>query len=226
MQQAVSLTPSSFSAKRVVDLHVELLHGSYPPTKKREIMEPFATRRDARSSWRPPLSRLASTCPNATVMIVDGRRPRFGLWRSSHRLRGRVGRGSRSRRGAFDLGVEVRAVAMARLAAMEHTEDGFELANYDLSLAPRGRYSGKPAVRGDLRLKLVNIVRDEQGHRGGARRCRAPIMAADPGLAERRSPALGARAPPHVSEQAPANSRYVSNRALWTAPIRRIEVTV
>ena len=51
--------------------------------------------------------------------------------------------------------------AIARLSAMERTDDGFELAKYDLSLRREGDILGNRQSGASV-LKLVNIVRDER----------------------------------------------------------------
>ena len=51
------------------------------------------------------------------------------------------------------------AEAMKRLSAMERTEDGFELAEFDLSFRREGDILGN-RQHGASSLKLVNIVRD------------------------------------------------------------------
>ena len=69
--------------------------------------------------------------PNATVMIVMDA-DRFGL-SQLHQLRGRVGRGEKPAQ-VFLVSTSKSEQSLARLAAMERTDDGFELAKYDLSL--------------------------------------------------------------------------------------------
>ena len=92
----------------------------------------------------------------ATVMIVEDA-DRFGL-AQLHQLRGRVGRGSLP--GQMHLVSSTRSpVAIERLAAMERTDDGFELAEYDLSLRREGDILGN-RQHGASALKLVNIMRD------------------------------------------------------------------
>ena len=54
--------------------------------------------------------------------------------------------------------------------------------------APRGRHPGQPAKRAPRALKLVNVVRDERHHRGGARRCAPPSWRPTPSL---QSPITG-----------------------------------
>ena len=51
------------------------------------------------------------------------------------------------------------ASACERLAAMERTEDGFELAEYDLSLRREGDILGNRQSGASV-LKLVNVIRD------------------------------------------------------------------
>jgi len=73
-------------------------------------------------------------------------------------------------------------------AAMEQTEDGFELSNYDLSLRREGDILGN-RQSGASGLKLVNIARDgkiiEAAHDDAAQ-----ILAADPVLEEEDHRAL------------------------------------
>ena len=94
--------------------------------------------------------------PNATVMIVEDA-DRFGL-AQLHQLRGRVGRGEKPAEVHL-VSASKSEAALARLAAMERTDDGFELASFDLSLRREGDILGN-RQHGASALKLVNVVRD------------------------------------------------------------------
>ena len=85
--------------------------------------------------------------PNATVMVVE-HAERFGL-AQLHQLRGRVGRGAVRSYCILITGPRVTPQAEERLNAMVRTQDGFELAELDLSLRGPGESSepGRPAAR-------------------------------------------------------------------------------
>ena len=89
-------------------------------------------------------------------MIVEDA-DRFGL-SQLHQLRGRVGRGDLSSQ-VFLISNTRNSVALDRLRAMERTDDGFELAAYDLSLRREGDILGN-RQHGASSLKLVNVIRD------------------------------------------------------------------
>ena len=137
--------------------------------------------------------------PNATVMIVMDA-DRFGL-SQLHQLRGRVGRGEKPAQ-VFLVSTSKSEQSLARLAAMERTDDGFELAKYDLSLRREGDILGN-RQSGASALKLVNVVRDERVIQA-AHADAAAIMAADPGLVEPDHQALALELRRTFPEQAPA----------------------
>lgn len=82
---------------------------------------------------------------------------RFGL-SQLHQLRGRVGRGTLPAQVHL-ISASKSDTALSRLRAMEQTDDGFELAAYDLSLRREGDILGN-RQHGASALKLVNVVRD------------------------------------------------------------------
>ncbi|MFQ9742344.1 MAG: helicase-related protein [Slackia sp.] len=114
---------------------------------------------------------------NATVMIVEDA-DRFGL-AQLHQLQGASAR--RKPGQAFLVASSSDAEAMERLSAMERTEDGFELAEFDLSFRREGDILGN-RQHGASSLKLVNIVRDravvEAAHADALK-----IVSDDPGIA-------------------------------------------
>lgn len=142
-------------AKTFVDFRVELLHGRMSGAQKQEVMQRF---RDGETQVlvATTVIEVGVDVPQATVMIVEDA-DRFGL-AQLHQLRGRVGRGELP--GEVHLISSSRSeTALARLAAMERTDDGFELAAFDLSLRREGDILGN-RQHGASGLKLVNIVRD------------------------------------------------------------------
>ena len=94
--------------------------------------------------------------PNASVMLVE-HAERFGL-SQLHQLRGRVGRGP-WKSYCILLGAASSEDAKRRIAAMTRTNDGFEIAEVDLSVRGPGdffgtRQSGLPEFR------VADLVRD------------------------------------------------------------------
>ena len=78
--------------------------------------------------------------PNATVMVVLDA-DRFGL-ATLHQLRGRVGRGDVAGTVFLSCAARRDSRARERLAALEATSDGFELAELDLRLRHEGEVLG------------------------------------------------------------------------------------
>lgn len=88
--------------------------------------------------------------PNASVMVIE-HAERFGL-AQLHQLRGRVGRGDRQSYCILLYRAPLSETAEARLRTMRETEDGFVIAERDLSLRGGGevlgaRQSGMPSHR-------------------------------------------------------------------------------
>lgn len=92
--------------------------------------------------------------PNATLMaIVDA--DRFGI-AQLHQLRGRVGRG---RHASTCWLITDDDEDNPRLAALESTTDGFELAEVDLALRGEGTLMST-AQKGRSDLRLASLARD------------------------------------------------------------------
>ena len=142
-------------AKVFVDYRVGLVHGKLPAVEKQQVMDEFR-RGDIGVLVATTVIEVGVDVPNATVMIVEDA-DRFGL-SQLHQLRGRVGRGEKPAQMHLVSGTKS-PVALERLAAMQRTDDGFELASYDLSLRREGDILGNRQHGASL-LKLVNIVRD------------------------------------------------------------------
>ena len=137
------------------DYRVELLHGKMASMEKSQVMQRFKENQ-TQVLVATTVIEVGVDVPNATVMIIQDA-DRFGL-SQLHQLRGRVGRGALSAQ-VFLVSASKQDAALARLEAMCKTDDGFELASYDLSLRREGDILGN-RQHGASSLKLVNVVRD------------------------------------------------------------------
>lgn len=141
---------------------IGLLHGRMKQEEKDAIMTQFRNR---------ALDILASTSvievgmdiPNATLILVEGAN-HFGL-AQLHQLRGRVGRGD-AESFCYLIPDEDSKMENERLKKMTQTNDGFELAEFDLKTRGPGDFFGtRQSGYGGLNLanisdiKLINRAR-------------------------------------------------------------------
>jgi ATP-dependent DNA helicase RecG len=139
-------------------LRVGLLHGRLNADEKEIVMRRFQ---------RGEIDVLVSTTvievgvdvPNASVMVVE-HAERFGL-AQLHQLRGRVGRGAAKSYCILLTGERVSPLAEERLNAMVRTQDGFELAELDLTLRGPGEIFGTRQA-GLPEFRVASLVRDRQ----------------------------------------------------------------
>ena len=139
-------------------LRVGLLHGRLDADEKEIIMRRFQ-RGEIDVLVATTVIEVGVDVPNATVMVVE-HAERFGL-AQLHQLRGRVGRGAAKSYCILMTGPRVSPLAEERLNAMVRTQDGFELAELDLTMRGPGEFFGtRQAGLPDFRV--ANLLRDRQ----------------------------------------------------------------
>jgi ATP-dependent DNA helicase RecG len=142
--------------KLLAPIRCGLLHGRLTPDEKERVMEGFR---------KGQIGVLVSTTvievgvdvPNATVMLIENSE-RFGL-AQLHQLRGRIGR-SQHQSYCILLTDREDPEALDKLAILEQSENGFEIAEADLRIRGPGDLLG--TVQSGLPpLHLANLVQDE-----------------------------------------------------------------
>lgn len=139
------------------ELRIGLLHGRLSSDDKEVIMRRFA-RGEIDVLVATTVIEVGVDVPNASVMVVE-HAERFGL-AQLHQLRGRVGRGAAKSYCILITGDRVSEEAEERLNAMVRTQDGFELAELDLSMRGPGEIFGTRQA-GLPEFRIANLVRDK-----------------------------------------------------------------
>lgn len=169
------------------DIQLATLHGRMTPEEKQAIMAAFADKK-LQLLVATTVIEVGIDVPDATVMVVE-HPERFGL-SQLHQLRGRVGRSSHR---SYCLliheggGLETRQ----RLAILEQSNDGFQIAEEDLRLRGPGDLVGIQQA-GFVDLKLANLVRDANTLTA-ARRAALTLMQKDPDLTKPAHAAIRAK---------------------------------
>ncbi len=139
------------------DFRVGLIHGQMHSTEKAAAMAAFSAG-ETDVLVATTVIEVGIDVPNATVMLIEGAE-RFGV-SQLHQLRGRVGRGEHPSQCLLFAG-EAGEMARRRLAAVERTRDGFELAEVDLLLRGEGEILGT-RQSGTARFRVAKLPDDEE----------------------------------------------------------------
>lgn len=118
------------------EISIDILHGKMKANEKEDVMNRFSSG-ETKVLVSTTVIEVGVNVPSATLMIVENAE-RFGL-AQLHQLRGRVGRGNKKSYCVLvsDLNNEK---SMARLNVMKSTNDGFVIAERDLTLRGPGDF--------------------------------------------------------------------------------------
>jgi ATP-dependent DNA helicase RecG len=162
--------------ERLRPFRCDLLHGRIPAPEKQVTMERFR-RGETNALISTTVLEVGVDVPNATVMLVENAE-RFGL-AQLHQLRGRIGRGEHKSYCILLTSAQAKE-ASPKLAVLERTSDGFEVAEADWELRGPGDLLGT-AQSGLPELKIGNLRTDAHLMRR-ARAAAVSILERDPRL--------------------------------------------
>jgi len=139
------------------DIRVEILHGKMKPADKKRVMDAFAAG-DVHVLVSTTVIEVGINVPAATVMMIENAE-RFGL-AQLHQLRGRIGRGKEQSYCIF-MNCSDNKQSMRRLDILNHSNDGFKIAEEDLKLRGPGDLFG---IRqsGEMDFKIADIYQDAE----------------------------------------------------------------
>jgi ATP-dependent DNA helicase RecG len=159
-------------------LRIATLTGRDDDETKQQVMKDFAAG-ESPVLVATTVIEVGVDVPQASCIVVFDA-DRFGL-SQLHQLRGRVGRGGTKSWAFFISRAEQDSIAAQRLAIIEHSSDGTEIAQADLELRGAGDVLGDAQSGGRSSLKLLRVVKDADVvvH---AREQAAELLARDPDL--------------------------------------------
>jgi ATP-dependent DNA helicase RecG len=155
-----------------------LLHGKMAPADKNAAMDAFTSGK-VKVLVSTTVIEVGVDCPSATLMVIENAE-RFGL-STLHQLRGRVGRGDKQSWCVLVSSADS-GTAGERLKLLCDTDDGFEIARYDLKMRGPGDFIGN-RQHGLPALDVADLSDDEDAIYAAAAAADR-VIAADPALSE------------------------------------------
>jgi ATP-dependent DNA helicase RecG len=143
-------------ATALPEVRVGLVHGRMKPAAKEKAMQEFK-RGKIQLLVATTVIEVGVDVPNASLMIIENAE-RMGL-AQLHQLRGRVGRGSQESSCVLLYRAPLSEMARARLAVIRDSNDGFEIAQRDLTLRGPGELLGTRQT-GLAQLRVADLIRD------------------------------------------------------------------
>ena len=139
------------------DFMVGVVHGRLTPQERQGVMDAFRANA-VQVLVATTVIEVGVDVPNATIMVIE-HAERFGL-AQLHQLRGRIGRGANQKRPLCVFIAEPTTEdASKRLEAIASTNDGFKIAEHDLSIRGMGDFFGTRQA-GAMPLRLAMIPED------------------------------------------------------------------
>ena len=138
------------------EVPVSILHGKMKPVAKDYEMARFKNG-EAKIMISTTVIEVGVDVPNASVMVIENAE-RFGL-SQLHQLRGRVGRGADQSYCVLMTEYKLSADSKTRIATLVKTNNGFEIAETDLSMRGPGDLLGTQQS-GLLDLLIADLGKD------------------------------------------------------------------
>jgi len=138
-------------------LAIGLVHGQLKPAEKAAIMTEFAAGRLA-VLVATTVIEVGVDVPNASLMVIENPE-RLGL-SQLHQLRGRVGRGQTASFCVLLYQTPLSGMGRERLQILRDSQDGFVIAEKDLSLRGPGEVLGTRQT-GDISFRIADLLRDQ-----------------------------------------------------------------
>jgi ATP-dependent DNA helicase RecG len=164
---------------------VGLVHGQMPPAEKDAAMARFVAG-ETKVLVATTVIEVGVNVPNASIMVIE-HAENFGL-AQLHQLRGRVGRGSDASTCLLMYEPPLSDTETRRLEILRETEDGFKIAEEDLSMRGAGDMIGT-AQSGLPRFRIADIERQPDLMRTAQADARA-FLEKDPSLESERGEAM------------------------------------
>ena len=139
------------------DLAIGLVHGQLKAAEKAAIMAEFAAGRLA-VLVATTVIEVGVDVPNASLMVIENPE-RLGL-SQLHQLRGRVGRGQAASFCVLLYQAPLSGLGRERLQILRDSQDGFVIAEKDLSLRGPGEVLGTRQT-GDVSFRIADLLRDQ-----------------------------------------------------------------